>query len=333
MARPPCSRALRLPPTANVPPFLLLFLLLLLAVSICPKILSPQSHPSSPLDTTCQTPTTPSTFAGVRFQSSLARPLMITRATEYNQLLIPFLGVVLWAQMSVDSQPTPMLIWPLPPTMVEVTICTQALAQSGDIAFTGVQSPTRCQELKRQISTDTLLLATARPLPTVHLCHIYSRREHPIRWIPRLCLSNIPRPYSPPDITMGCTPHHHARFPNQFRVHCPTQTSPLAIPQPLPQPLPRAPANHQSSCRLLSTATLSHPSQMPIKRRCLPMFRMVPLRPASVRSPLSPTASRASPVPSTRNPEASMSTQPVSIHIPDVNRSRRPVFSPCAANC
>ena len=209
----------------------------------------------------------------------------------------------------------------------------QLLVQSGDIAFTGVSRPTHCPDLKRKISTDTLPLATVRFLPTVRLCHMYSRREHPIRWTRRLSRSNIPRPYSPPDIMMGCTPYHHARLPNQFRVRCPTPTSPLVIPVPLPQLLPQAPASHQSSWRPLSTVTLSQPSQMPIKRRRLPIFRMVLSCPVSARLRLSPTASRASPVPSTRNLEASMSTQPVSIRIRDANRSKRPVFSPCTVVC
>ena len=172
---------------------------------------------------------------------------MTTRAIEYNQLLIPSLGVVLWAPMSVDLPPTLMPIWPPPPTMVEVATLIQVLVQSGDIASTGVSSPTHCPELKRQISTDTFLPATARFLPTVRLCHMYSRREHHIRWTRHLSPSNILRPYSPPDITTGCTPCHHARLPNQFRVHCPTPTSLLVIPLPLPQLRPQAPANHQTS--------------------------------------------------------------------------------------
>jgi hypothetical protein len=162
---------------------------------------------------------------------------------------------------------------------------------------------------------------------------MYSRKERPIRWKRRICRSNIPRPRSPPDITMGCTPCNHARLLNQFRVRCPIRTSPLVIPLLLPRPLPRALANHQSSWRPLSTVTLSHLSQMPIKRRCLLMLRMVLSRLASVRLRLSPTASRASPAPSTRNLEASMSTRPISIHIRDANHSKRPVFSPCTANC
>lgn len=251
---------------------------------------------------------------------------MITRATEYNRLLIPSLGVVHWVRTSADSQHTLMPIWlPQPTTVAVVTTSMRVLAQSGDIVSTGVVNLTRCPDLKRQNSTDTFLPAIARFLPIVRLCHIYSRREPPIRWTRHLYRSNIPRPYSPPGITMGCTPCHHVRLLNRFLVRCQTLTFPSVIPPPLPRLLPQALANHQSSWPLLSTTMLSHLSQTPTKRRYLPT--MGPSRPALVRLRLSPTASRASPVPSTRNPGAPTSTRPILIHSRDASHSKRPRFS------
>lgn len=327
-----CNGALRRPPTMSTPPFPLLSLLRPLTVSTRLRTTGPPLYPSSPLGTTCRTPTTPSTFAGVHSPSSLAQPPMITRATGYSQLLILWLGVVLWVWTLADSQHTLMRIWLRLPTMVGVTTFMQARAHSGDIAFTAVVNPTRCLELKRQISTDVLSPATARSLPTVRLCPMYSRREHPIRWTQRLSRSNIQRPHSPPDITMGCTLCHHAQLLNQFRVRCPTPTSPSVTPLLLPLLLPQALANHRSSQWLLSATTLSHLPQMLIKRRrCPPMFPMDISRHASARLHLSPTASRASLALFIQNLEASTSTRPTSIHTRDVNHSKYPVCSPCAA--
>jgi hypothetical protein len=191
--------------------------------------------------------------------------------------------------------------WLPPPTTVGTTALIPAQAQFGDIIFAEVVNPTRCPALKRQISTDAFPQATARSLPAVHLCRAYSRKEHPVRWTRRSCRSNIQRPHTPPDITAGCTPCHRAQLPNRFRVRYPTPTSPSAILLLLllPQLLPQAPANHRSSWRPLSIATLSHPSQTLIKRRRRPpTFRMDLSLRALVRSHLLPTASRASPGPS-----------------------------------
>jgi len=200
-------------------------------------------------------------------------------------------------------------------------------AQSGDIVSTVVVNPTRSPELKRQISTDVFPQTIARSLPTVRLCRMYSRREPPIRWTRHPCRSNIPRSYSPPDITMGCTPCHHAPLLNRSRAHCPIPTFPSVIRLLLPRLLPQAPANPQSSWRLLSAVMLSHPLQTLIKRRRYPPTpRMDLSRPASVRSRLLPTASPASPVPSIQNPEASMSTPLTSIPTRDGNHSKCPVF-------
>jgi hypothetical protein len=260
---------------------------------------------------------------------------MIIRGTGYNQLLIPSLGAVRWVWTSADSQPTLMPTWLPPPTTVGTTVLIPAQAQFGDIVFTEVVNPTRCPELKRQISMDAFPQATARSLPTVRLCHTYSHKEHPIRWTRRSCRSNIQRPYTPPDITVGCTPCHHAQLPNRFQVRYPTPTSPsvILLLLLLPRLLPQAPANHRSSWRPLSIATLSHPSQTLIKRRrCPPTFRTDLSLRASVRSHLLPTASQASPAPSIQNLEALMSIRPTSIHTRDVNHSERPVFPPCAAS-
>jgi len=191
---------------------------------------------------------------------------MIIRATEYSQHSIPSLGVVPWVLTSVGSQPTLMPIWLPPPTMA-VTIFIQVRVQSGDIVSMEAVNPTRCLGLERQINTDTFPPPTVRSLPTVRLCRMYSRREHPIRWTRRLCLSNIPRPHSPPDIMMGCTPCHHAQLLNRSRGHYPTPTTPLVIPPLLPRLLPQAPVNHQSSWRLLSAVMPSHLLQMLIKKR------------------------------------------------------------------
>jgi len=254
---------------------------------------------------------------------------MIIRVTGYSQPLIPSPGVVLWVWTSADSPPTLTPIWPRPQTMVVVTLFMQVQVQFDDIASTGVVNPTRYRELKRQISTDIFPPATARFLPTARLCHMCSRREHPTPWMRPLCPSNIPRPYSPRDITMGCTPCHHAQLLNRFRVHYPIQISPSAIPLLLPRLLPQAPANHQTICQLLSTATLSHPSQTPIKRRrCPPTFRIVLSLPASVPSPRLPIASRASLAPSIQNLGASTSTRLTSIHTRDVNHSKFPASPP-----
>ena len=329
MARLRCTGALRRLPRANLPPSLLLFHLRPLTVSIRPMTLSPQPHRSPPSDMTCQSPTTPSTSAGALFPSSLAQPLMIIRATEYSQLLIPSPAVALWVWTSADSLPTPTPIWPQPPITVEITICMQVRAQFADIALTGVVNPTRCLELKRQISTAIFPLATARFLPIVRLCRMCSRMQRPTRWMRPLCRSNIPRPYSPPDITMGCTPRHHAQLLNRFRVLYPIQISPSAIPLLLPRLLPQALANHRISWRPLSTATLSHPSQTPIKRKkCPPTFPMDLSPPASVPLRPLPIASQASPAPSIQNLEASMSTRPTSIHTRDANHSKCSASSP-----
>ena len=210
----------------------------------------------------------------------------------------------------------------------------QVRARCGDIASTAVVNPTRCPVLKRQISMDAFSPATARPLPTVRLCHMYSRREPPLRWTQRSSRSNIQRPRSPPDITMGCTPCHHARLLNQFLVRFPTPTSPSVIPLPPPLLLPQAPANRRSSWLLPSATTLSRLPQTLIKRRRYPpTFPMVLSRRVSVRSHLSLTASRASPAPCIQNPEALTSIRRTSTHIRDANRSKRPSFSPCVASC
>lgn len=253
---------------------------------------------------------------------------MIIRVAEYSQRLIPSLDVVPWVWTSADSQPTLMPIWLRPPTMV-VTIFTQVRVQSGDIVSMEAVNPTRCPGLGRVINTDTFPIPTVRS-PSVRLCRTCSPREHPIRWTRRLCRSNIPRPHLPPDITMGCTPCHRAQLLNRSRVHCPTQTTPSVIPLLLPRLLPRAPANRQSSWRLLSTVMPSHLSQMPNKRRCHTTFRMDLSRPASVRLRLLPTASRASLVASIQNLEASMITRPTSTHTRDANHSTCPFLFPFA---
>jgi hypothetical protein len=171
---------------------------------------------------------------------------MITRATEYSPLLISWLAVAHWAWTSADSRPILMPIWPPPPTTAGVITFIPVQAQFGDIA-TVVVNPTRCPGLRRQISTDTFLIATARFLPTVRRCHMYSRRELPIRWRRLSCRSNIPRPHTLPDITMGCTLCHHARLLNRSRVRYQTPTF-LSVIQPLRLPLPpRVPANRRNS--------------------------------------------------------------------------------------
>ena len=249
---------------------------------------------------------------------------MITRATEYIQLMIPWPAVVHWVWMSVDSQPILMPIWPPPPTTVGETTFSPAWALSGDIAPTVVVKPTRCPGLKRQISMDTSPTVAARFLPTVRLCRTCSRREPLILWIRLSSPSNIPRPRSLPGITMGYTPCHHARLLNRFRVRCQTPTFLSVIQLPLPRLLPQALANRQSNWRLRSTPMLSHLPRTPTRRRRYPpMLRTALLRPVSVRLRPSPTASRASPVPSIQNPEAWTSTQPTSTPIRDVNHSKR----------
>ena len=250
---------------------------------------------------------------------------MIIRATEYSQRLIPWLAVAPWVWTLADSQPTLTPIWLRPPTTAGVTTLIRVYAQFGDIASMAVVNPTPCPELKRQISTDTLLPATARSLPTVRPCRMYSRREHPIRWTRPLYRSNIQRPRSPPDITMGCTPCHHAQLLSRSRVRYPTPTSPLVILLLLPRLPPQAPAN-QNSRRSLSTVTLSHPPRTIMSRRNPQTFPTDPSRRASVQSHPSLTASRVSRVPSTRNLGASMSIRPSSIRIRDANHSMRPVF-------
>ena len=252
---------------------------------------------------------------------------MIIRATEYSQRLIPWLAVAPWVWTLADSQHTLTPIWLRPPTTVGVTTPIRVYAQFGDIASMAVVNPTPCPGLKRQISTDALLPATARSLPTVRLCRMYSRREHPTRWTRHSYRSNIQRPHSPPDITMGCTPCHHAQLLNRSRVRYPTLTSPLVILLLLPRLLPQAPAN-QSSCRSLSIVTLSHPPRTIMSRRNPPTFPMGPSRRASVQSHPSLTASPASLAPSTRNLEASMSIHRSSIPIRDANHSTCPPFLP-----
>lgn len=200
---------------------------------------------------------------------------------------------------------------------------TPAQAQYGDIASMVVVNPTRCPGLKRQISMDTFPTATARSLPTVRPCHTYSHREPHIRCTRRQCLLNIPRPRSLPDITMGCTRCHHVRLLNPFRVRYPTPTFLSAIRLLLPRLLPQAQANRQSSWSLRSVATLSHLLQMQIKRKMpLQTSPIGRLQPASVPLHPLPTASRALPVPSIQNLEASMNTRQTSIHIHDASRSK-----------
>ena len=200
-------------------------------------------------------------------------------------------------------------------------------AKFGDIASMAVVNPTPCPELKRQINTVVAFPpAAARSLPTVRLCRMYSRREHPIRWTRHSYRSNIRRLHSPPDITMGCTLSHHAQSQNRSRVRYPTPTSPLVILLLLPRLLPRAPVN-QSSCRSLSTATLSRPPQtLTRSRRSPPAFPMDPSHRASVQSHPSLTASRVSLAPSTPSLGALTSIRPSSIRIRDANPSTRPLF-------
>ena len=252
---------------------------------------------------------------------------MIIRATEYSQPLIPWLAVALWVWTLAGSQPTLTPIWLRPPTTVGVTTLIRVYAKFGDIASMEVVNPTPCPELRRQISTDDLLPATARSLPTVRLCRMYSRREHPTRWTRHSYRSSIQRPRSPPDITMGCTPCHHAQLLSRSRVHYPTPTSPLVILLLLPRLLPQALAN-QSSCRSLSTAMHSHPPRMIMSRKNPLTFPMDPSPPASVQSHPSLTASRVSLADSTRNLGASMSTHPSSIRNRDANHSMHPVLLP-----
>jgi len=256
---------------------------------------------------------------------------MIIRATEYSQRLIPWPVVALWVWTLADSQPTLTPILLRPQTTVGVTTVIRVYAQFGDIASMALVNPTPCPELKRQISTDALLPATARSLPTVRLCRMYSRREHPIRWTRHSYRSNIQRPHSPPDITMGCTPCHHAQLLSRSRVRYPTPTSPLVILLLLPRPLPQAPAN-QSTSRSRSTATLSHPPRTIMSRRNPLTFPMEASQRASVQSHPSLTASRVSLVASTRSLEASMSIRQSSIHIRDANHSTSPGFLPCVVS-
>jgi hypothetical protein len=196
-----------------------------------------------------------------------------------------------------------MPIWPPQPTTVGVMAFIPVQALFGDTASTVAVNPTRCLGPRRQTNTDTFT-AIAQCLPIVRLCRTCFRRELHNPRTRRSCPSNIPRPPSFPDITMGCTPCHRVPSLNRFRVRYPLPTSLSGIRLLLLPLLLRALASHRNSLLLRSALTLSHPPPTPIKRRrCTRTLPMDHSQVASVRLRRLLAASRASPVPSIQNLE------------------------------